>query len=228
LFGKGGETIMKYAITSARQSIDSYGQEIIQFETAYAEYLSQFRLQLFILPHISDIHSIEKLTPNLILLPGGGDVPIQYYESSVDVIPQNHRDSNELLLIDYAIKRDIPILGICRGMQMLNGYFSGKITRCSKHDIHPVAENHAIKTTNDGSLYMTNSFHQDVIHSNYLSPSFRAIAVHETENHIEAMVGIEHYILGIQWHPERMENSEPCYEYTNTLINSLLEKKEIK
>jgi len=217
---------MKYAITSARQSIDSYGQEIVQFETEYAEYLSLFGYQVLILPLLNDFCSINNLYPDLILLPGGGDVPAHYYNSIIDVIPQKRRNSIEYLLIDYAIKQNIPILGICRGMQLLNGYFGGKITR-EVNQNHPVALNHNIKNTKGEFLCVTNSFHQDVIRLESLSTSFKAIAFHESECHVEAMVGIERYILGIQWHPERMKKNNLCCEYTNNLIQNFLKKKEL-
>ena len=68
---------------------------------------------------------------------------------------------------------------------------------------------------------MVNSFHRDVIEKEAMSPYFRAIAMHKNNNHVEAMHGITERILGIQWHPERMNKDEPGRIYTNNLVRTL-------
>lgn len=214
---------MKYAVTTARQLVDSYGQGILQFEEAYAEYLEQFGFQLFVIPLLSDIQSIYHLHPEMIFLPGGGDVPAQYYDAEVEIVPQKSRDSIEIKLINYALENHIPLFGVCRGMQMINGFLGGKLTRVLDKS-HPVAINHYIQVPNCDATYEINSFHRDVIKINGLSNKLKIIALHENSEHVEAFEGYKQPILGMQWHPERMEKCTSGRKYSNKLVTELIAK----
>lgn len=218
--------MMKYAISTARQLVDVHGQEIIQIEEAYAEYLAQFGFQLFVLPLLSDIQTIYHLQPEMVLLPGGGDVPDEYYDSNVEVISQDNRNLMEKKLIDFAINNNIPLLGICRGMQMINGFLGGKLTR-GLDQFHPVASNHNIQIKNCGDICEVNSFHRDVIQLDSLAKGLEAIAFHENYEHIEAFVSNRHPILGLQWHPERMDKNTPCRRYSDKLISKLIDRGSV-
>ena len=215
--------MMKYAIATARQSVDKHGQEMIQIEDTYAQYIEEFKIQLIILPSLSDIRIMEQFQPVMILLTGGGDAPAIYYDAAVECNLQQRRDEIEIKLIQYAINNNIPLLGICRGMQVINGYFGGKITREPTHS-HPVAVSHIIECVDEGILYETNSFHRDVIQKDALSKELTAIAYHENAKHVEAYIGINHPILGLQWHPERIDKNAPCRKYSNKLIAELISK----
>ena len=64
-----------------------------------------------------------------LLLTGGGDVdPALYGEtaSPETELPDPERDAVEAALIDEALARDLPLLGICRGMQLLNVHLGGQ------------------------------------------------------------------------------------------------------
>lgn len=200
-----------------------HGQTIFQTEALYGEYLEKFGLQLIVLPLLVDIEVINKLHPALILLPGGGDIPSAYYDSNVEVVPQHYRDFIEIQLIKFAIDNKIPLLGICRGMQMINGFFGGKVTRIFGYS-HPVSIKHTIliSALNSDSNYKVNSFHQDVIQIDSLADNLEIIALHENQKHIEAFIGINQPILGLQWHPERENNDSFCKKYSNKLIIELI------
>ncbi len=212
---------MKYAIITGRQLNDMYSQKIVQFEEAYAEYLMQFGYQSFVLPFTLDIQTVIGFQPQLILLTGGGDVPADYFDSNIDTISQNDRDCLEKSLIEYAMNNDIPLLGICRGMQMINGFLGGKITR----DVlgrHPIAVNHMVRFLHNGAKYEVNSFHQDFIHFHALSNSLKAIGLSDEQKQVEAFVGINRRILGLQWHPERSRKGDSCREISDKLILNLI------
>lgn len=209
--------MMNYVISTARQTVGEHKQDIFQFEEAYAKFFSRFDLQIFILPLLTDMQSIFHLHPAMVLLPGGGDSPAEYYDSKVEVISQRHRDSIELKLIDFAINQNIPILGICRGMHMINGFLGGQLTR-GTGQCHPVAVNHTIYIPGHGNIYEVNSFHRDVIEAEKLSKKLMATAFHENRHHIESFVGIEHPILGLQWHPERMDENAFGQKYSCQLV----------
>lgn len=215
-----------YAITTARYLYDEHKQEILQFETMYAEYLAEFDFQLLILPSLLDVQILTQINPQLVLLPGGGDVPAEYYDSNVDVVAQKSRDLIEDALISYAVRRNIPILGICRGMQMLNGYFGGKLTR-GPSSSHPVAIDHSVRILGCEYTYLANSYHRDFIQKSALSKNFEAIAIHENCEHVEAFVGANCPVLGLQWHPERMDQNSPCRKYSSKLIKKLISKGNV-
>lgn len=215
-----------YAITTARYLYDEHKQEILQFETMYTEYLAEFNFQLLILPSLLDVQIFDQINPQLVLLPGGGDVPAEYYDSDVNVVAQQCRNQIEVALISCAVRRNIPILGICRGMQMLNGYFGGKLTR-GPSPSHPVAINHSVRILGCGHTCLANSYHRDFIEKKALSKNFEPIALHENCEHIEAFIGKDCPILGLQWHPERMNQNNPCRKYSSKLIRKLISKGKI-
>lgn len=211
----------KYVVTTARQLQDMHGQKIIQFEEAYVEYLAQFDLQLVILPVLPDIQILYTLNPQLILLLGGGDVPEEYYDSDVEILIQKRRDSIEKQLINYAMEHNIPLLGICRGMQMINGFLGGKVTRAVEQG-SLIAVNHDIYVPGSGIVLEVNSFHRDVIKKEGLSTQLTPIAFHVNCQHVEAFVGTVYPFLGLQWHPERTDKDSSCRKYSNQLIRELI------
>ena len=65
---------------------------------------------------------IKILKPNGIILTGGGNPK-----------EKNERKKIELSLIRFAIKENLPLLGICRGAQSINLYFKGKLSKIKSH-----------------------------------------------------------------------------------------------
>jgi len=216
---------MKCAITTARQSFDIHGQMISQFEEAYGSYLLRYGYQLYILPAKSDLKAIDMIQPQLVLLPGGGDIPAHYYDSAVEVASQTDRDVLETYLIEYSISNKIPLLGICRGMQMINGFLGGKVTRAT-FDKHPIGINHLISHIKSGREYEVNSYHRDIINPCSLSKSLKAIAIDCNRKHIEAFTGMDYHILGLQWHPERLVKMDTSKDISHELLLNFFTKGE--
>lgn len=212
---------MRYAVVTSRQSKDSHNQDIFQIEGKYTDYLYQFDLQPLVVSNCVNIGAIELLQPAMILLTGGGDIPAEYYISSVESDPQPRRDQIEKSLIRFAVHNDIPLLGICRGMQMINGYLGGKIER-NIDNVHPIAVDHRIKTVLGDEEFDINSFHRDVILENLLSKELRVVMRHKEYPHIEAFTSDKHRILGLQWHPERLAQNSEGFAFSAQLVTNLL------
>ena len=178
----------------------------------------------FIIPCYDDtdalISSLEKLDG--ILLTGGADInPLFLGEEPVKELHgiNPRRDRQELLLTRLAADRQIPILGICRGIQTMNAAFGGPLYQ----DIHSQMAGVRIKHDQDldrsyashtvsidkntllQSIFKTdtiavNSFHHQAVKE--AAPGFRVCA-YAPDGVIEAIESTEYKsMLGVQWHPE--------------------------
>ena len=178
----------------------------------------------FIIPCYNDadtlINTLEKLDG--ILLTGGADInPLFLGEEPVKELHgiNPRRDRQELLLTRLAADRQIPILGICRGIQTMNAAFGGPLYQ----DIHSQMEgtrikhsqeldrsyaSHTVTIEKDTLLHnlfkadtiAVNSFHHQAVKE--AAPGFRVCA-RATDGVIEAMESTEYKsMLGVQWHPE--------------------------
>ena len=124
------------------------------------------------------------------------------------------RDAWEFLLLDEAVKRRLPVFGICRGCQVINVYFGGtlwqdlpserpgEITHRSKklHPIRIVQGSHLAKSLRAENLMVNTSHHQAV---KDLAPGFRAVAF-APDGVVEAIESDNLPVAGVQFHPERL------------------------
>ena len=166
------------------------------------------------------INTLEQLDG--LLLTGGGDLnPLFLHEDPIRELHSinPYRDRQELLLTRLAANRQIPILGICRGMQVINAALGGtlyqdiyaqKDTPSIKHsqDLERSFPSHRVELA-EGSLLArilnakevaVNSFHHQAVKE--AAPGFRVSAT-APDGVIEAIESTEYKsIIGVQWHPE--------------------------
>jgi len=166
-----------------------------------------------------------------LVLTGGGDFPAELYGASPHpaiqrMIPE--RDRYEFALARSALDRRIPILGICRGMQLLNVVAGGTIfphtldelaTAIDHRDGTPldqtVHEVHVERETQlstlcgeQSSSFRVNSLHHQAIKQ--LASEF-VISARAAVGIIEAIERPDRpFVIGVQWHPECMYDSEPA------------------
>lgn len=163
-----------------------------------------------------------------VILHGGADVaPESYGEKPIGNWPgDKHRDEYELRIIDYAYKKGIPVLGICRGCQILNVYFGGTLyqdipTQVKNHTVHSDREKfdlnfHQVEFTKDtvlNDLYSAsgcrrvNSIHHQAVKD--LGKDLIPLAYSPGDGIIEAFMhkDTDKLYLGIQWHPEFNHNA---------------------
>jgi putative glutamine amidotransferase len=160
-----------------------------------------------------------------LLLTGGTDVNPQRYgehQQPETEKPDDERDECELALLDQALARDLPILAICRGHQLLNVYHGGTLIQ------HLPSGRHAIGTpdkgtpahevlvepdtllasiTGVGALRVNSRHHQAV---DRMGAGLRASAKDPGDGTIEALERSDRrFVLAVQWHPEDQVFSYP-------------------
>ena len=179
-----------------------------------------------IIPAVTDGKVLRNIVSNLdgLVLIGGADVnPLWYEEEPREKLEEVDpvRDLYELKLIKMATDQNIPVLGICRGLQLLNVAFGGTLYQ----DIPSQRGDHSVKHRQDlpssyGShrvfvdansqlasilgkdTLAVNSLHHQAIKE--LAPIFKATA-YAPDSIIEAIDAYPNRsIMGVQWHPEAL------------------------
>lgn len=181
----------------------------------------------FILPLISDYETIKGQIENMdaLIISGGYDVnPLIYGE---EPIPQQgflcpERDDYDVKVVKIALELNKPILGICRGLQILNAVLGGslhqdtsKVEGCYiKHtqSSRPDVPSHTVEVVKGtklhdilGEIVLTNSFHHQVIKE--VAPGFK-VSARAKDGVIEAIEKEDSFIIGVQWHPEMMAKKD--------------------
>ncbi|MBR2494330.1 gamma-glutamyl-CDP-amidate hydrolase [Helicobacter sp.] len=120
------------------------------------------------------------------------------------------RDSYEMAVLEHCVKHRVPVLGVCRGAQMIAQYFSCEIVPLQGH----IGE-HSIEV--QGRSYKVNSFHNYCVRS--VSSELESIAL-ASDASVEAFRHRELPIFGMMWHIERsggMEYDELWQSFLHTL-----------
>ncbi len=164
-----------------------------------------------------------------ILLTGGGDIDPTLYQPEIDRHAKNivkDRDALEKALVELAVRTDWPLLGICRGEQMLNAALGGTlytdlllmydstITHDQPDDAPPGKIVHEVFAEPESLLgkiipareVKVNSRHHQAVKE-------PAAGLHVTARASDGLIeGIEHpglrFCLGVQWHPESLQTME--------------------
>lgn len=158
------------------------------------------------------------------LFPGGADVSPSLYHEQEDPSRTYHRqrDAMEIPLMRMAIESKKPILGICRGCQVMNVAQNGTLHRdiqhISKNETHMDAKGrkngtHSIsvlpntllqKVTGSSSFYVNSLHHQAV-----KDPGNNLIISSNSPAGVPESIELQQhpFCLGVQWHPEHMTSS---------------------
>lgn len=171
---------------------------------------------------VSKIDSIVKTVDGL-LLSGGPDVDPIHFDKveerdrcSIDLL----RDSIEITAINSAREVNLPILGICRGLQLLNVVYGGSLftdipTDVPNHSNHQqkngdsyhninIKQNSILKELIQNDTITVNSSHHQSIDK--LAKNF-TITSSTQDNVVESIEynNKNHWVFAVQWHPERLE-----------------------
>jgi putative glutamine amidotransferase len=183
-----------------------------------------------------------------IIISGGPDVNPALYGSENEIYKceeiDYRRDTLEIRMIKYAMENRIPLLCICRGMQILNVSNGGTLVLDIPTDFDTIirhrggTSSHRVNIV-EGSLLSSfchtagdsvNSYHHQAVRD--IALSFRAVAFAE-DGLIEAMelkdTAGRSFVLGVQWHPEGMDYSHPLsVTIADKFIDEAIKKARLK
>ena len=168
----------------------------------------------------------DALTCDGLLLPGGGDMDPKFYgQERIPACgePNLLRDAAEPLLLRAFLAADKPVLGICRGIQVMNAVLGGDLYQDIKPFEHLPHNGHWAKvhtvTVRRGTLLsrilgqdtvLVNSQHHQAV--DRVAPGFTLAALSE-DGIVEAIEKPDAgFCLGVQWHPEWLSDADPAMQ----------------
>ncbi|MBR3933532.1 MAG: gamma-glutamyl-gamma-aminobutyrate hydrolase family protein [Clostridia bacterium] len=153
-----------------------------------------------------------------LILCGGSDIEPKYYNEPINgsVNIDANRDMAEFALVKAFVEKKKPIMGICRGFQILNVAFGGSlyqdISNSNEHRSSSCDLVHSVTATKNSILYnmygaefFVNSKHHQALKE--VGTGFDVMATTSDKKIVEGIIHRELPVFGVQWHPERM-----CFE----------------
>ena len=206
-----------------------------------------------IIPPFDDTDAMASLLDRVdaLILSGGGDInPLYLGEEPLRELGGINpvRDWHELMLVRLAANRQIPILGICRGLQVMTAALGGRLYQdiykeasatlkhsqntgrhVATHTVHIASESllHRIFGT---EVLPVNSFHHQAVRE--AAQGF-AVSARSADGLIEAMESTQHKsMIGVQWHPECMilggdRSMLPLFEWLVGEARSFADAREV-
>lgn len=221
----------------------SRGRDFGKIEN-YRRWLTSTEVEVRIVDLNTHAEQLEEVVPVLdgVVLTGGSDVaPAQYgrpdaYDLCSDV--DEERDALEASVFELAISNSVPTLGICRGLQIINVLRGGALIPHlpdtmpgteihqksngvdQEHDVHVVPGSVLYKAVGEISGTVNSAHHQAI---DRLAEGLM-VSARSDDGVIEAIEPIDPvgggYLLGVQWHPERMANQES--PFSRNLLHAFL------
>lgn len=166
-----------------------------------------------------------------VMFTGGNDIsPVLYGEEPIKEVVSisEDRDSYEFALYKEAFKRNMPVLGICRGIQLINAASGGTLYQDIYSELKDIkghyqsdtpSDNlyHSVDISKGSKLYnifgsekiLVNSFHHQSVKK--VADGFK-ITAKASDGIIEAIENIhKDFIVGVQWHPEGLVEKHPQF-----------------
>jgi len=231
-------------ITSVHNDRDNLNQLSLNYSSVVEE-AGGIPLIIPSLEGEENIRALVKYFDGLLLSGGSDPDPLIFGEEPLpeqgEIEPQ--RDRLEIILVKEALNQDLPLLGICRGMQVLNLAAGGTIyqdirsqrKKSLKHmqDAPRWYPTHNVSIVPGSKLALilnreicrVNSFHHQAV--NRVAPGFRASAF-AADGVVEAVESMEETpAIGVQWHPETMlTRDERMSELFTYFISTAARKKD--
>jgi len=203
----------KIALSQQLRHDDRHQTEMSCLDVRWVDWLQSLGFLPMILPVLNAHQSVE---PGMLLdgmdgliLTGGNDLSVTQGPTA-----SQKRDRFEQQLLTAALARDLPVLGVCRGMQLINVSLGGGLTSVYGH----VGDNHRIHLTGERSLTV-NSYHQWGIDQANLAPVLQVWAT-DDNGFIEGLSHPQARLKGMMWHPER---PHPDQAFSDQLVRGFFQ-----
>ena len=201
--------------------------DIDLFFTNYGRQVSMAGGMTVLIPRDSGAEVVSKLDG--IVLSGGADVDPTIHSPEEDPGLSKFepgRDSHEFEILNKAIEKDVPVLGICRGIQVINVHAGGTLFQDIPDHANikkPYDARHhkvrfkagSILSDIYGSEIEVNSLHHQAIKK--IAEGIEAVGWSSggeaTEEVIEAIEVDNSRILAVQWHPELLPGADPIFSW---------------
>ncbi|MFZ8999403.1 MAG: gamma-glutamyl-gamma-aminobutyrate hydrolase family protein, partial [Ilumatobacteraceae bacterium] len=163
------------------------------------------------------VHHLDGL-----VLTGGADIePGRYGHENTASETEPERDDVEFVLYETSLADELPVLGICRGFQLVNVHAGGTLHQHveghARYDVSPSTAVHtlAIETSSlarslFGDDHRVNSLHHQAVDS--VGDGLRVTARAE-DGTPEALEHTDATVLAVQWHPEMMGHDDPAFTW---------------
>ena len=135
-----------------------------------------------------------------LVLAGGPDVGPALYGAEAEPLTETHpeRDSGEMTLVHRALEIDLPILGVCRGMQLLTVAAGGRL-----HQHLPDVVGHEGHAPGVGVLMGDDTAIHCYHHQGVAHPGTLTVTGSTADGTVETVEDPDRrFLLGVQWHPE--------------------------
>lgn len=224
------------AYTMREDIIAEYSEKRDSLAIDWWDWSNEMHLLPLPIPTLNEIYSdkINFKNIDILILTGGNDS----IKANSDLSDFSERRNNwEFEMIKCALVNKTPILGVCRGMHILNLYFGGTLCKSLSQEIgssEHAGQNHNIiiedkfVDTFKNKIVNVNSYHNQGIFVSDLSNEFEMVAsaekVYKEKKIVEMIKHRDLPIYGIQWHPER---SFPRMEIDKVILSILLKEYSI-
>lgn len=183
-----------------------YNEILNCLDIRWYDYINSLNFIPVPLPNVKSEYiakQVDSIALDGLILSGGNNLSEVSQEKSEQADINKLRDAYELSLISQCLKENIPILGVCRGLQVLNHFYGGSLTRIKghagkgRHSIFMASSNKFLCCPDN-----VNSFHNYGINDNQLGNGLSPLA-YDKDGHVEAFCHTSDPVLAIMWHPER-------------------------
>jgi len=213
----------RLGVTQRVEVIEAYGERRDCLDQAWTDLLEQWGYQPVPLPNtVENPHKyLNSMELDGLILSSGND--LAHLGDATQPAPE--RDAFERATLEWAIETEIPTIGICRGLELLNDYFGGTLSTVDDH----VDTEHTIsfETTTQKQILtdnvsfpdqtQVNSYHNYGLTQNDVADDLATFAT-ASDGTVEGVVHTHHPLLGIMWHPER---ETPSTELDRKLFDGL-------